>query len=148
MPIVRCKEQKRQTLEEFYTEWAFSDNSISSNLGKAMLQVLEKINQTFIETTIYGGTSHAHLLFFVTETNWADWYVSVIASTSEYYIEYRMPKNKQPWKDSMVKGATKSLDEFMNYIVIAMTECEAWPNNTELKRLYKKIKNSDSIANA
>lgn len=148
MPIVSCIEQKRQTLEQFYSEWASSDNKISSDLGKAMLRVLEKINQTFVETTIYGGTSHADLLFFVTETNWAEWYVTVIANSDTYHIEYRMPKDKQPWREAMVKGATKSLDEFMNYIIIAMTECEAWAGNEELKRLYHKVKNGGATANA
>ena len=118
MPLIRSKEQKRQTLEEFYNEWASSDNTISSELGKAMLRVIEKINQTFLETTIFGSTSHAHLLLFTTETNDADWYVALIANADEYNIEYRMPKDEQPWKDATVKGATKSLDEFMNYSLL------------------------------
>ena len=148
MPLIRCKEQKRQTLEEFYKEWASSDNSISSDLGKAMLRVIEKINQTFVETTIFGGTSHAHLLLFATENNDADWYVAIIANSDEYHIEYRMPKDKQPWKDATVKGATKSLSEFIDYVIIAMTESGAWTENKELKRLYDKLKVDDTDANA
>ena len=148
MPLIRCKEQKRQTLEEFYDDWVSSDNTISSDLGKAMLRVIEKANQTFIETTIFGGTSHAHLLLFTSETNDADWYVAIIANADEYHIEYRMPKEAQPWKDATVKGATKSLDEFMNYIIIAMVECRAWSENIELKRLYEKLKAINTDANA
>jgi hypothetical protein len=148
MPILPCIEQNRQSLEEFYGEWASSDNRISSDLGKAMLQVIEKINQIFIDSTIFGGTSHAHLLFFTTETNWADWYVAIIANSDEYHIEYRMAKEKQPWPDAMVKGATKSLDEFVNFIIIAMNETGAWANNEELRRLYQKMKAIDVAANA
>lgn len=148
MPIISCLEHRYQTLEEFYSEWANSDNNISSDIGKAMLRVVEKINQTFIETTIYGGTSHAHLQLFVNETNWESWYITIIANSDAYLIEYRMSKNKKTWGDALVKGATKSLDEFINYIIIAMTECEAWASNMELKRLYKKIKEVDATANA
>ncbi|NTS43126.1 hypothetical protein HRG84_19730 [Flavisolibacter sp. BT320] len=148
MPLIRCKEQKRQTLEEFYEEWDSSDNMISSDLGKAMLRVIDKIKETFVETTIFGGTSHAHLLLFTTATNDADWYVSIIANADAYNIEYRMPKDKHPWKDATVKGATKSLSEFMNYVIIAMTESGAWTENKELKRLYEKLKADDTNANA
>ncbi|HEV7347670.1 hypothetical protein [Telluribacter sp.] len=144
MPLTRFKEQKKQTLEEFYSEWASSDNTISSDLGKAMLRVIEKANQTFIETAIFSGTSHAHLLLFTAETNDADWYVAIIANAGEYHIEYRMSKDKQPWQNATVKGATKSLDDFMNYIIIAMNESGAWAENIELKRLYMKLKADDT----
>lgn len=148
MPLIRCKEQKRQSLEEFYNEWASSDNTISSELGKSMLRVIEKINQAFVETTIFGSTSHAHLLLFTTETNDADWYVAIIANAEEYYIEYRMPKDEQPWKDATVKGATKFPDEFMNYVIIAMTKSGAWADNKELTKLYEGMKAYDTNANA
>lgn len=147
MPLIRCKEQKSQTLEDFYNECFVSDNRISSNLGKAMLQIIEKINQIFIETIIFGGTSHDHLLLFTTETNNADWYVAIIANAYEYYIEYRMPKYKQPWEDATVKGVTTSLDEFMNYLIIAMTESGAWAENKELTGLYGKLKAEDADGN-
>jgi len=148
MPLIRCKEQKRQTLEEFYKEWASSDNTSSSELGKAMLRVIEKINQTFLETTIFGSTSHAHLLLFTTETNDADWYVAIIANADEYHIKYRMPKDEQPWRNATVKGATKSLDEFVNYVIVAMTKSGAWTENKELTKLYGKLKVNDTDANA
>lgn len=148
MPLIRCSEQKTRTLEAFYTEWAVSQEQISADLGKAMLRVIEKINKTFVETTIFGSTAHAHLLLFTTETNWADWYVAIIANSDEYHIEYKMPKEKQPWKDATVKGATKSLDQFMDYVIIAMTESRAWTGSEELKDLYRKLKEDDTSASA
>lgn len=135
MPIIRCKDQKRQTLEEFYSEWASDKNHISANLGKSMLAIIDLINNTFIETKIYGLTSHAHLLLLS-----SDRFVSIIANgLQEFHIEYLIPKEKQPWSNATVKGATKSLDEFRNYIIIAMTESQGWKDSDELKRLYSHL---------
>ncbi len=44
MPITRCKDQKRQTLEEFYVDWASAKNQISADLGKSMLSIIDLIN--------------------------------------------------------------------------------------------------------
>ncbi|RYE47310.1 MAG: hypothetical protein EOP48_21515 [Sphingobacteriales bacterium] len=148
MPLTRSSEQKRQTLEEFYSEWASSKEIISSNIGKTMLSVIERVNSTFLETKIYGLTSHAHLTFRPDDSNGNEWYVAIIANADEYHIEYRMTKDKRPWKDATVKGATKSLDEFMTYIIIAMTESGVWSKSEELKRLYKKVKSGSTDANA
>ena len=58
-----------------------------------------------------------------------------------------MPKDKQPWEDATVKGVTTSLDEFMNYLIIAMTESGAWAENKELTGLYGKLKAEDTDGN-
>lgn len=140
MPVIRCKDQKRQTLEEFYSEWASDKNHISANLGKSMLAIIDLINNTFIETKIYGLTSHAHLLLLSSDRSDSDRFVSIIANgLQEFHIEYLIPKEKQPWSNATVKGATKSLDEFRNYIIIAMTESQGWKDSNELKRLYSHL---------
>jgi hypothetical protein len=141
MPLTRCSEQKRQTLEEFYSEWASSDNQISSDTGKSMLRVVDLINRTFIETKIYGLTSHAHLLLLSQDNSQSDWYVCIIANgLNEFHIEYLLPKTKQPWAKASVKGATKSIDEFRKFIIIAMTESLGWKDNSELSELYQTTK--------
>lgn len=148
MPLTRSSEQKRQTLEEFYSDWTSSKDFVTSNIGKAMLSVIQKVNQTFLETKIYALTSHAHLTFLPEDNYLSGWYVAVIANGDEYHVEYKMPKEKQPWKDAVVKGATKSLDEFNKYIIIAMNESEGWTDSGELKKLYEKVKVDDAAANA
>ncbi len=140
MPITRCSAQKRQTLEEFYLDWANEDSQISSNLGKSMIEVIGLINMTFKETEIYGLTSHAHLLLLNDNSDESDWYVVIIASGDEFHIEYQLPKGKRPWRNATVKGATKSIKEFKDYIIIAMTESEGWVDCRELEGLYDKIK--------
>ena len=54
MPIIRCKDQKRQTLEEFYSDWASDKNPISANVGKSdarasLGNVLPPYNLLFIK---------------------------------------------------------------------------------------------------
>lgn len=122
MPLTRCSEQKRQTLEEFYSEWASSDDQISADIGKSMLTIVDLINKTFSKTKIYGLTSHAHLLLLSQDNSESDWHVSIIANgLKEFHIEYMLPKNKQPWTGATVKGAAKSIDELKKYIIVAMS---------------------------
>jgi hypothetical protein len=140
MPIRRCSDQKRQTLEEFYTEWASYNDHSSSDLGKSMLSIIELANKLFLETNIYGLTSHAHLMFLSEDRSDSDRFVTIIANGSEFYIEYLFPREQQPWKDGSVKGMARSLEEFKDYIIIAMTKSQGWKDSEELKRLYLQTK--------
>ena len=111
-----------------------------------MLSIIDLVNNTFFETKIYGLTSHSRLLFLSQDRSDSDWVVTVIANGQEFYIEYLIPKEKQPWVNATVKGVTKSLDEFMDYIIIAMNESQGWKDNNELRRLYLQIKNKNANA--
>ncbi|WP_431241698.1 hypothetical protein ACQ9BO_17120 [Flavobacterium sp. P21] len=139
MPITRHSAQKKHSLEEFYSEWALSSDEISSQIGKSMLKTIDIINKTFKETQIYGLTSHAHLLIF-SEDDLSDFYLRLISDGSEFYIEYKMNEKKQPWKNAIVKGVTKSIEEFNEYIIIAMFESQGWQKSEELQNLYRQIK--------
>jgi len=141
MPLIRCSEQKRQSLEEFYTEWASESDKISSTIGKSMLKIIDLINKTFTETKIYGLTSHAHLLLLSENNSMSDWHVVLIANgLKEYHIEYQMTKDSQPWENATIKGATKSIEEFKNLIIIAMSESQGWSKSAELNKLFTQIK--------
>lgn len=141
MPLIRCSQQNRQSLEDFYSEWASESNEISVGIGKSMLKVIDLINKTFTETLIYGLTSHAHLLLLSENNTLSDWYVAIVADgLEEYHIEYQMPKDSQPWENAIIKGGTKSIEEFKNFIIIAMFESRGWDKNDELNKLYTQIK--------
>lgn len=141
MPLIRCSQQNRQSLEEFYSEWASGSNEISAGIGKSMLKVIDLINKTFMETIIYGLTSHAHLLLLSENNTLSDWHVAIVADgLEEYHIEYQMTKDSQPWENAIIKGGTKSIEEFKNYIIIAMFESRGWDKNDELNKLYTQIK--------
>ena len=146
MPIIQCSEQRQQTLEEFYKSLIPDKVTTFADVGSPMLNVLKLINETFKETTIYGLTSHATLLLLNKDTSRSPWYVAIRGlgdalngQRNEYYIEYLMTPDKQPWSDATVKGGTTSLDELRKYIVIAMTNSKVWTDSDDLKKLYKEL---------
>lgn len=140
MPLLRCSEQRRQSLEEFYSGWTLESNPVSVRIGESMLGVVALINTTFTETKIYGLTSHAHLLLCTEDHAPHEWYISIIANGQEYCIEYKMTKERQPWEGAVIKGGTKSLEEFRNFIIIALVESGGWERTEELDRLYASAK--------
>ena len=150
MPLIRCSEQKSLTLEEFYKEFIPNKVDTFADVGTPMLNVLRLINDTFKETTIYGLTSHATLLLLNKDSSLSPWFVALNGletspngQRNEYYIEYLMTEDKQPWPHAKIKGGTTSLDELKNIIIIAMTESEGWTDSNELKTLYDKLKLND-----
>ena len=146
MPLIQCSEQNRQSLEEFYKSLTPDKGMTIADIGSPMLNVIKLINETFKETTIYGLTSHATLLLLNEDSSRSPWFVALKGletapngQRNEYYIEYLMTTDNQPWSNAKVKGETRSLDELKNYIIIAMTESEGWTDSNELKELYKGI---------
>jgi len=149
MPLIRCSEQKRLTLDEFYKEFIPDKTNTFADTGSPMLNVLKLINDTFKETIIYGLTSHETLLLLDKDSSLSPWFVALsgLATSpngqrNEYYIEYLMTSDKQPWPNAIIKGGTTSLDVLKKYIIVSMTESKGWTDSEELKRLYQEI-NSD-----
>lgn len=139
MPLIRCSEQKRQTLEEFYTEFIPDNVQRFADGGTSMLKILELINATFTQTVIYGLTSQATLLLLGENNSLCQWYVALNGLENEYFIKYSMTIEKQPWADAKVTGVTTSLDELKRYLIIAMHESGGWSNSSELNRLYLEL---------
>jgi hypothetical protein len=136
MPLIRSSEQKRLTLEEFYKEFIPDKVKTFADVGTPMLNVIKIINEIFKETKIFGLTSHATLMLLNDDSSTSPWFVALNGVQDEYYIEYLMTPDKQPWPNAKVKGGTKSLDEIKKLIIIAMTESGGWTNNKELEKLY------------
>lgn len=142
MPITRSSEQKSETLEEFYKELTSNTVTLVENeIGKSILSFISMVNETFIETTLYGLTSHYALLIRATD-KWADdWFVTVYSiGEKKFQFEYKMTETKSPWKYAIVKGQANNIDEARSYLIIAMTESEGWKGNTELSKLYTELK--------
>jgi len=137
MPIIRCSDQKGQSLEEFYSEKRTHKDSLE--IANVMLSIIDLLNREFSNTTIFGLTSIYHLNLLAHNSYQTDWYVSIIAlDERNYHIEYLMPENKRPWSYAKVKGDAKSLEEAMKFISIGMYESNGWPGNEELLSFYKK----------
>lgn len=111
-----------------------------------MLSVIEMINKTFSVTEIYGLTSHAHLLLMATDNSKAEYFVAIIANEDdEFHLEYSVPKFPQRWRNPILKVATKSLNEFNQAIIVAMSKSNGWPESCELKNLYEQIEIQQGI---
>ena len=132
MPIKRNTEQKSKTLIEFYTENKNESNTFSKGAGTLMLNWIDRINTEFKETEIWGLTSHNHLILQTENDYTSESYVILTTGMDEYHIEYLIPKESEPWKNAYVKGATKSLDEAMLMLKIAMRNCKGWNKSKEL----------------
>ncbi|RZJ53114.1 MAG: hypothetical protein EOO44_09580 [Flavobacterium sp.] len=127
------------TLEEFYVDLSATSTNSYVDVGKEMLLFVELVNQTFAETLLWGLTSHARLVIQNAD-NWkADWFVIISnIGTKEYYFEYLVPENKQPWPNATVRGEARTLADAKKYLLIAMRESGGWKENTELKRLLEE----------
>ena len=132
MPITRNKDQKSQSLIEFYQEAKDIGDEFSANYGELMLTWINEINSQFKTTEIWGLTSHYRLIL----QNENDWtspaFVVLIASYDEYHLEYLIPEDDQPWENACVKGATKSIDTAMEMLKVAMKKSTGWVGSAEL----------------
>jgi len=146
MPIIQCTEQSKQSLEDFYKSLIPDRVTKFVDVGSPMLKVIKLINDTFKNTVIYGLTSHATLKLLNKNSTLATGFVALKGfgtdpggKDNEYYIEYLMTADKQPWPNACVIGGTKSLTELKRLIIIAMTESKGWPDSNELKDLYESL---------
>jgi hypothetical protein len=136
MPISRCSEQSRCSLEEFYQEMSANKAYDPIDAGGAMIQFIGVINSLFKQTQIWGLTSHDRLILQSVDNSASVCYVMISSIGHDYYFfEYLLPANKRPWSDALVRGETQSLADAEKYLLIAMRESEGWVGNEELDRL-------------
>ena|SRR5215469_2169389 len=119
MHLTRCKDQKRATLEEFYTE--------ARDLGKVMLDLIARLKASPDERQVYGLTSHYHLCLLSQDTSASPWFVRVIAlHERDYHIEYLMPESEAPWPKAYIRGEARSTDDAIRMILTAMEKSGGW----------------------
>lgn len=137
MPIKRSTYQSEETIKEFYNrkDWEGGFKIIS----KKMLEFVDLVNEHFKETQLIASTSHQRLCIQDKEEKRSNWII-IISNTAldEYHFEYKVPKNKSPWKNAWMKGTADNLEESIIYFIQSMIESEVWNENKELIKL--KIK--------
>ena len=139
MPIKRSSDQQSKTLTEFYNDLSATSTNNYAIVGKEMLHLVQLIDQTFEDTLLWGLTSHARLVIQNTDDWKAPWYIIISnIGTKEYYFEYLLPTEKQPWENAYVRGQANNLEEARKYLLISMDKCEGWISNLELERLLSE----------
>lgn len=124
MHLTRCQDQKRQTLEEFYTE---PSEPVTREGGQAMLALLARLRALPDERCVYGLTSLYRLCFLAEDTWKSPWFVIVAAlDKRNYHIEYLMPERDAPWPRAYIRGEARSEDEAVQMILTAMERSEGW----------------------
>lgn len=138
MPITVCTDTDftRKSLLEIYAELVLCRTSEhNQKVSKAMIELINLINQLFKDTQIWGLTSHYRLIL-LTENRWnSKGHVIIYYGSEGYYFEYAMPDEKCPWPNAYVRGHSKSLEEAKKYLAISMNESGAWKGNVELNNL-------------
>jgi hypothetical protein len=119
MHLVRCKDQKTATLEEFYRG--------VSHGGKAMISLIARLRALPDQRHVYGLTSLSRLVLLAEDVWTSPWFVIISAlDERNYFIEYLMPKTIAPWLEATVRGTATSEDEALRLINIAMEKSEGW----------------------
>ena len=136
MPIKRTKYQSEKSLKEFYTsnEWkgAFKIRS------KKMLDIIDAINEIFIETNLIATTSHQRICIGVKEEIPLNWIIIISNNClDEYHFEYKVPNENSPWDNAWMTGTAKNLQEAIKYLLTSMDKSGAWKGNRELVKLSK-----------
>ena len=141
MPIIHYSNQGNSTLEEIYQELTTEKHSAHFTMvGKSMLSLLELINQTFTDTTLYGLTSHYTLKILKTNSWKCANRVSIECNGDDTFeIRYPMPERLSHWLDADISGQANTVEQALDYLIIAMTESQGWEDNQELNALYTKL---------
>jgi hypothetical protein len=127
MHLIRCKDQKRQTLDEFYSELGRSDRFVDQNIGGAMLDLIARLRALPGEQQLFGLTSHYRLCLLDEDDYTAPWRVIISAvDRRDYSIQYLMPVRLAPWPNASVRGEARSIEAAVEMIIIAMEKSEGW----------------------
>jgi hypothetical protein len=126
MKLVRCKDQPRETLEQFY-----ADQELAS-IGLCMIPLIERLRAHPDERAVWGLTSHAHLVLLSADTYKSPWYVRFCGMGKWYQIDYLMPERLAPWPGARVTAEAHSQDTAFQMILQAMELSEGWHPDTWL----------------
>jgi hypothetical protein len=126
MPLKRASCQSSKSLEGFYKDVAASEDSISSGVGRGMLELLPLLYEFCASFEVWGLTSHYHLWLLASDSPSSRWLVSITSFAVGYQIQYRMPETDAPWPDALVEGHSVDAAEACRLILIAMKRSGGW----------------------
>ena len=127
MHLARCSDQKSATLDHFYAELAASENTLTREIGRTMLDLIARMREMPEEWRVYGLTSLYRLCLLAEDSYTSPWFVIVSAlDARNFTVEYLMPKSVAPWPHAYVRGEARSEDDAVQMLVKAMEKSEGW----------------------
>jgi hypothetical protein len=125
MQLIRCQDQKSETLDEFYTGISLHEGFEKN--GVAMLDLINRLRALSDNRQVFGLTSLDRLCLLAEDTWESPWYVIIAAhDKTMYWVQYLMPEQLAPWPDAYVTGEARSEDDAVQMILIAMEKSEGW----------------------
>ena len=127
MPLKRASCQNSATLEDFYGQFATSDDSVSAELGSQMLSLLPLLSELCEPYQVWGLTSLCHL-WLLAEDDWrSSWLVRISAfPNGEYRISYRTPQSHDPDPDALADHMASDRFIACQYILSGMKHSGGW----------------------
>jgi hypothetical protein len=125
--VIRCQDQKSKTLDGFYTELSGSQEPVTREGGKTMLDLLARLQALPSDQQVYGLTSHYRLCLLAQDTYTSPWFVIISAlDKRNYFVEYLMPADAAPWPQAYVRGEARTEEDAVQMIVTAMEKSQGW----------------------
>ncbi len=110
MQLIKCQDQKKQTLDEFYMEISLHEGF--EKVGKSMIDLINKLRAVSDDRQVFGLNSLYRLCLLSKDAGQSPWYVIIAAIGEQMYrIEYLLPERHAPWPDAYVMGEARSEDE-------------------------------------
>ena len=129
MHLTRCSDQQSKTLDDFYSELSVSHETVSREIGQAMLSLLARLRALPDDRRVWGLTSHYQLVLLAADSYQTPWLVIVAAlDERNYFIEYLMPEEVAPWAGAYVKGEARSQEQAVQMILTGMEKSGGWSN--------------------
>jgi hypothetical protein len=125
--LKRVSSQGTLPLQDFYREFAESDDGVSSSIGTLMLELLPMLNEMWASAEVWGLTSLADLWLLSADDWTSRWHVCVTGHPGGgFRIRYRRPDGAVPWPDALVDGHARDVAHACQLLAIAMRESGGW----------------------
>ena len=124
MPIIRTEKQSKQSFQEFYDSLP-GHSEVWKSTRDSMINLIDRLNKEFPNTTFYGLTSHSRLVILENEDTLSDWIVIFSSSNLDgYNIDAMIPNNKSIWENSRITTYVKGVEKAIEYFKIALNNLE------------------------
>ena len=125
MPIYRISSQ-RNTIQAFYEEMKNSDERITKNIGKSMLDLIGCLDEYFPISKIW--CFDLPFKYLVERNDWKSaWLIKIISNREIFVIEYE--NNDKQHRIEFVEK-----EKFLDELFLLMKIETVWSNNQELAR--------------
>ncbi len=128
MPLRRSTRQRGQSFVEYYAALSQDSKPDFANAGRAMLELLPRIEEICAPADVWGLISHCDLVLLARDDYSSSRLITIMPPyDGAYRIEHYIPGDRAPWWGRSTKELTEDVAEAVHMIRSAMINCRAWP---------------------